>query len=41
MPQSVPEVRLRLCNDQPERADGKHVLYWMTGARRSKANFAH
>ena len=40
MPQSVPEVRLRPCNDQPARADGKHVLYWMTGARRSKANFA-
>jgi deoxyribodipyrimidine photo-lyase len=40
MPQSVPEVRLRPCNDQPVRGDGKHVLYWMTAARRSKANFA-
>lgn len=40
MPQSVPEVRIRPCNDLPVRKDGKHVLYWLTATRRSKANFA-
>ncbi|MBM3973565.1 MAG: deoxyribodipyrimidine photolyase [Planctomycetes bacterium] len=40
MPHAVPEVRIRPCGDLPARTDGTHVLYWMTAARRGKANFA-
>lgn len=33
-------LRLRALNDRPERADARHVLYWMTAARRPGWNFA-
>lgn len=36
---AVPEVRIRVANDRPERHAGRHVLYWMTAARRRRANF--
>jgi len=35
----VPEIRIRAANDKPVRADGEFVLYWMTAARRRRANF--
>lgn len=37
---SVPRARLRLLRDEPPRADADYVLYWMTGARRARSNFA-
>jgi deoxyribodipyrimidine photo-lyase len=40
MTAAVPEVRIRLANDRPVRADGEYVLYWMIAARRTRANFA-
>jgi len=36
----VPTARLRAANDRPVRAEGSHVLYWMTSARRLGWNFA-
>jgi deoxyribodipyrimidine photo-lyase len=36
---SVPPARCRALNDVPPRADGAYVLYWMTAARRVRANF--
>lgn len=37
---SVPRSRLRVLRDDPPRADGDYVLYWMIGARRPSWNFA-
>jgi deoxyribodipyrimidine photo-lyase len=37
---SVPDLRLRRANLRPERSDGEFVLYWMTAARRTRANFS-
>ncbi|QEG40968.1 deoxyribodipyrimidine photolyase [Roseimaritima ulvae] len=40
----VPDVRIRVVNDMPPRADGKHegdyVLYWMIAFRRPRYNFS-
>ena len=36
----VPPVRIQVRNDLPARSDGQYVLYWMTGARRPRYNFA-
>ncbi|MCB1007459.1 MAG: deoxyribodipyrimidine photolyase [Acidobacteria bacterium] len=36
---SLPPARLRVANDRPVRAEGSHVLYWMTSARRLGWNF--
>jgi deoxyribodipyrimidine photo-lyase len=36
----VPETRVRAVNDGPVNADGAHVVYWMTSARRVTWNFA-
>lgn len=36
----VPAMRIRSVNGRPIRADGDHVLYWMTAARRTRHNFA-
>jgi deoxyribodipyrimidine photo-lyase len=36
----VPEIRIRAANDKPVRSGGEFVLYWMTSARRRRANFA-
>lgn len=36
----VPHLRLRAANDAPVRPDRACVLYWMTAARRTRANFA-
>jgi deoxyribodipyrimidine photo-lyase len=36
----VPSCRLRRLNEHGLRAGGAFVLYWMTGARRSRWNFA-
>ncbi len=35
----VPDSRLRVLKDVPERRDGDYVLYWMTAARRLEWNF--
>ena len=40
MKSSVPELRLRVCNTESPRNDGRYVLYWMTAARRTHASFA-
>ena len=40
MNSSVPELRLSRGNDLAVRRDGDFVLYWMTSARRRRANFA-
>ena len=37
---TVPDVRVRAANDHPVRRDGDCVVYWMTAARRRRANFA-
>ena len=37
---SLPELRLSTLRDEPPAADGKFVLYWMIGARRTHWNFA-
>jgi len=37
---SVPRARLRLLRDEQPRSDADYVLYWMTGARRARSNFA-
>ena len=37
---SVPEIRIRACNNAPVREDGEFVLYWMIAARRVNWNFA-
>ena len=37
---AVPDLRIRAVADRPVRATGRHVLYWMTAARRRRANFA-
>lgn len=39
-PAAVPDLRIRLAADRPLRPDGDYVLYWMTAARRRRANFA-
>lgn len=36
---TVPATRIRLCNAQPVRTNGRYVLYWMTAARRTRSNF--
>ena len=36
---TVPEIRLRAANDEAVREDGRHVLYWMIAARRTRWNF--
>ncbi|MEO0651017.1 MAG: deoxyribodipyrimidine photolyase [Planctomycetota bacterium] len=36
----VPELRIRSLNRAATRADGDFVLYWMTGQRRPRFNFA-
>jgi len=38
--QTVPEVRVRAVNGAPPNPRGRHVLYWMTTARRVAFNFA-
>lgn len=40
MASRVPQIRLRLANGHPLRADGHYVLYWMTAFRRPHWNFA-
>lgn len=37
---SVPEIRIRQCNQRPVRPGGDLVLYWMIAARRTHDNFA-
>lgn len=36
----VPVVRIQVRSDLPLKTEGKYVLYWMTGARRPRFNFA-
>jgi len=36
----IPPLRLRTVNRHPVHPDGDFVLYWMTAARRTRANFA-
>lgn len=36
----VPEIRIAAANDEPPRADGQFVLYWMIAQRRARWNFA-
>ena len=36
----APALRLTSANDAPIRPDGRHVLYWMTAARRTTHNYA-
>lgn len=36
----VPDLRIRVVNDAPLRPARPSVLYWMTAARRTRANFA-
>jgi deoxyribodipyrimidine photo-lyase len=36
----IPELRFESCNDQPIRAEGDFVLYWMIAFRRTHWNFA-
>ena len=37
---AAPASRVRAANDAPVRIRAGHVLYWMTAARRTRANFA-
>jgi deoxyribodipyrimidine photo-lyase len=37
---AVPGVRVRACNQAPERGEGEFVLYWMIAARRAGWSFA-
>ena len=37
---SVPAIRIRDANNEPVRATGGHVLYWMIASRRLRYNFA-
>ena len=37
---SVPSIRRRFANEADPRPDGRYVLYWMTGHRRTRFNFA-
>lgn len=37
--QPVPEARVRVVNEAVVRPEGDYVLYWMTSARRRRANF--
>lgn len=37
---SVPKHRIRIINNNPIRAEGQYVLYWMTAYRRTQWNFA-
>ena len=37
---TTPEVRVRVLNAAPLRADGDFVLYWMTSFRRTRWNFS-
>ena len=37
---TVPDVRVRACNQRPFRTDGEFVVYWMNAYRRTHANFA-
>jgi deoxyribodipyrimidine photo-lyase len=34
----VPDIRVRAANERPVREDGRHVLYWMIAARRTRWN---
>jgi deoxyribodipyrimidine photo-lyase len=36
----VPALRVRLANDAPVDGAGRHVLYWMIAARRTRRSFA-
>jgi deoxyribodipyrimidine photo-lyase len=40
MTSSVPPLRIRVVNSAPIRGPARWVLYWMTAARRTTANFA-
>ena len=40
MTSSVPPLRIRVVNGAPIRGPARWVLYWMTAARRTTANFA-
>ena len=40
MTSGVPPLRIRAVNDAPVREPARWVLYWMTAARRTTANFA-
>ena len=40
VPPPIPEDRVTRRNADPARDDGDYVLYWMTAARRTHANFA-
>ncbi len=35
----VPAIRIRIANERPIRSEGRHVLYWMISARRTRWNF--
>jgi deoxyribodipyrimidine photo-lyase len=37
---TVPDLRLRACNEAPVRPDGDFVLYWMIAFRRTTWNFS-
>lgn len=37
---SVPEIRIRVANQQPIQQSGEFVLYWMTAFRRTPWNFS-
>lgn len=37
---SIPEIRIRRCNEKSIRADGAFVLYWMIANRRASWNFS-
>ena len=36
----VPDLRIHVVNDAPERQEAKYVLYWMIAARRTRSNFS-
>jgi len=37
---SVPDIRIRACNEAAVRENGDYVLHWMIAARRTRWNFA-
>ncbi|MFH2005338.1 MAG: deoxyribodipyrimidine photolyase [bacterium] len=39
-PSAVPAVRIRASNPQPVNPQGRYVLFWMIGARRTRYSFA-
>jgi deoxyribodipyrimidine photo-lyase len=40
MPRETPDLRIRVVNGQPVRAERDWVVYWMIAARRTRSNFA-